>query len=124
VKKYERHQLEYALDRVTFGSTQVRLRNALTIGALEKVGVIPFLIGVVYGGYKLYEWWLSHPLSSFQLSGGVGVAIGLSLVYVYAIGQHPDLQQLDQVVLALKHAVEAKKYRESSGNADLRHGPS
>lgn len=45
---YERHELEYALDRITLLITQQCSRIALIIGALDKVGVFPLAIGAYF----------------------------------------------------------------------------
>jgi hypothetical protein len=105
IAKYEQGQLEYALERVTFGAAQKRLQNALTIGALDKVGLLPLLIGT---GISLIALW-KEPLFSANLFLVSGIAGGVVLVYLAAISQQRALLRLDTVALALKHAVAAKK---------------
>jgi hypothetical protein len=114
VAKYERHHLEYALERATFGAAQERLGVGLAVGALEKVGRIPLLLGT-----GLTLWTLSKEqffASNLHLIGGIIVSLGL--VYWHAFTQTQALRRLDHAVLALKHAVEAKKWAESSRNSD------
>jgi hypothetical protein len=117
VTKYERRHLEYALERVSFGASQVRLGLGLTIGALDKIGLIPVVIGYVVTIDKLYpKLWNEPFLVSSQSSPWVGIGLGLVMVYLAGISLHRSLGRLDHAALAIKHAVEAKKFEEALDN--------
>jgi hypothetical protein len=79
---YERHDLEDALDRVTLMATQLRSRLAITIGALDKVGVIPLAITAFFSLRTLLKE--QSPTSS-ELSWMMGAAIGLGIVYMSGV---------------------------------------
>jgi hypothetical protein len=103
---YERRDLEYALDRATLMVTQLRSRIALLIGALDKVGVVPLLIGAYFSVRQLLR---DQPLTSSELSWMIGLGVGLGIMYAGGIGLLGWAQYLDHVCLVLKHAVQAKQ---------------
>jgi hypothetical protein len=107
VIKYERRHLEYALERVTFGAAQERLSNALNVGALDKVGIIPLFLGAVF---SVANWWKFFSANKGLLAV---LAVGLGIVYLRTISLYQSLKGLDHATLALKHAVDAKKFEEA-----------
>jgi hypothetical protein len=102
---YERHDLEYGLDRTTLVVTQLRSRLALVIGALDKVGLFPLLIGAYFSLRELLQ---DQPPTSSELAWLVGGALGVAIAYGSGLLLLIWAQDLEDMCLVLKHAVQAK----------------
>ena len=59
-RTYERHDLEYALDRMSLVVTQFRSTVAVTIGALEKVGILPLVIAGYFSPTRVFKGTADH----------------------------------------------------------------
>jgi hypothetical protein len=115
---YEPLALAYALDRLTLVVTQLRARIALLVGALDKVGLFPLVIGAYFSLRALLKE--QSPTPS-ELSWIVGGTIGLGLVYMMAFGLMCWVQRLDEACMVLKYAVQAKQLAAPARNANALH---
>jgi hypothetical protein len=118
VRTYERHQLEYAQDRVTLEIAHIRSWDAVWFGSLEKLGVLP--LGVA----ALLSWLKLRADQTLVFPGLLNVhlldVIALVLVpfYLFAQSRYLVCQRLDRFGLMLKHAVQAKQLAPPSRSAD------
>jgi hypothetical protein len=117
---YERHQLEYAQERVTLEVAHIRSWNAVWFRSLEQVGVLPTAVAA-------YLAYLALPQlqTSSRIIPGVQdvVIIGaiLAIFYLLAMHKHVVCLQLDRFSLVLKHAVQAKQLATPALNANTLH---
>lgn len=112
---YARHQLEYAQDRVVLAATQARSWNALCVGALEKVGVLPLAVAAYFSRKTLaasQTQAVSELLSTENIIAGA-----LVFFYLLSLLQQAVCLRLDGFGLVLRHAVQAKKSADPSPNA-------
>jgi hypothetical protein len=113
---YERHDLEYAHERVALEAAQGRSWNALFVGALDKIGIIPLLVAAYISWQKLRA---EQPLVLSDLAGlEWSVMVTLGFVFLLSMSQYGTYLQLDRFCLVLKHAVEKKKLEPPARNAD------
>jgi hypothetical protein len=113
---YERHDLEYAQERVALEAGQSRSWKALCVGALDKVGIFPLAVAAYFSWQKLRA---DQPLVFSGLPGVEwGVVITLVVIYLLSMSQYSTCLQLDRFCLVLKHAAEKKKLEQSARNAD------
>ena len=115
---YEPRALTYALDRLTLVATQLRARIALLIGALDKVGLIPVVIGAYFPLRALFR---EQPPTPSELNWIIATAAGLGILYLLAFSLLAWLQRLDEACVVLKHAGQAKPLAPPPGNGH--HGP-
>lgn len=101
-RDFERHHLEYARDRLTLITDQLRNRISFLVGAIEKVGILPLAVT----GYLSAEKILSDPKLA---SSGIEWAFG-ALIALYLMAVHLLLvsQRLDRLVLIVRHAANKK----------------
>jgi hypothetical protein len=113
---YERHDLEYAQERVALEVGQSRSWKALCVGALDKVGLFPLAVVAYFSWQKLRA---EQPLVFSGLPEVEwGVVATLVFVYLLSFSQYSTCLQLDRFCLVLKHAVEKKKLEPPARNAD------
>jgi hypothetical protein len=110
---YESRVLAYALDRLTLMAAQFRARIALLIGALDKVGLIPVLIGAYIPLRALVR---EQPPTPSELDWIIGMVAGLGGLYFMAFGLLLWAQRLDEACMVLKHAGQAKPSAPPPGN--------
>jgi hypothetical protein len=110
---YEPCALAYALDRLTLVTAQVRARIALLVGALDKVGLIPVVIGAYFPLRALFR---EQPPSLSELRWVIGMVAGLGVLYLMAFGLLRWTQCLDDACMVLKHAGQAKPLAPPPGN--------
>jgi hypothetical protein len=110
---YEPRALAYALDRLSLEAAQLRTRIALLIGALDKVGLIPLVIGAYFPLRALFK---EQPPTSSELSWIIGTVAGLGGFYLMAFGFLHWTQRLDEACMVLKHAGQAKPSAPPLGN--------
>jgi hypothetical protein len=103
---FEKHHLEYALDRMALMVKQFRARTALVMGALDKIGIVPLAVTAYFSLRELLAKSSSTPADR-PLLWGIGVA--LVLIYVMGLYVFQRAERLDDLCLVLKHAVEVKK---------------
>jgi hypothetical protein len=113
---YERHDLEYAQERVALEAGQSRSWKALCVGALDKVGIFPLAVAAYFSWQKLRA---DQPLVFSGLPGVEWAVVAtLGLIYLLSMSQYSTCLQLDRFCLVLKHAVEKKKLEQPARNAD------
>lgn len=99
---YELHHLSYA--KVSYGmmAKQLRERISILVGAIDKVGVIPFLIT----GYISYANAQKQRLLQFDSPEWIGVA--LVALYLLAIRLTKTAQWMENVAEIYAHAIMLK----------------
>lgn len=101
-RDFEKHHLEYARDRLSLIADQLRNRISFLVGAIEKVGILPLAVT----GYLSAEKVLADPkLASSGIEWAFGALIAL---YLMAIHLLVVSQQLDRLVLIVRHAANKK----------------
>lgn len=108
-REFDKHHLEYARDRLGLISDQLRHRISFLVGALDKVGIIP----LAFTGYVSAKKILADPrITSPGIEWAFGVLIALYLIAVHLLLVS---QQLDRLVLIVKHAANKKENDKSEG---------
>jgi hypothetical protein len=113
---YEQHDLEYAQERIALETGRVRSWNALLLGGLDKLGIVPLAVIAYISWQKLH---VEQPLIFSGVPGGewvIGAVLGF--FYLLSMQQFLTCLELDRFCLVLKHAVEAKKLESPALNAD------
>jgi hypothetical protein len=80
-------------------AARLRARTALLIGALDKVGLIPVLIGAYFPLRSLFR---EQPPSPSELDWIIGMVAGLGVLYFMAFGLLLWVQRLDEACMVLK----------------------
>lgn len=97
-KDFEQHHLDYARDRLALISEQLRSRISFLVGAIEKVGVLPLAVT----GYFSAKNILADP--KMTVAGIEWAFVALIALYLMAIHLLLVSQQLERLVLIVKHA--------------------
>jgi hypothetical protein len=113
-KRFEQDQLEHAHERLLLAVAQLRRRTSLTVGAIEKLGVVP---GAVVGGYYLIQLVRNEQLQGTYLPW---LFVSAAIVYGLAGRQSFFTFRLEQLALMLKRAADAAaKDRRTQSNGNL-----
>lgn len=117
-KNFQQHHLEYAQARVSLATSHLRSRIALTVGALEKVGVVPLVVVAYFSLRKIVMPGEYKSLSDSMVifSGLEWILVVLISLYLLSVHMIIVCQRLDQMSLALKHAVMFRSGNSSSEN--------
>jgi hypothetical protein len=100
-KRFDRDQLDHTHERLSLAVTQLRHRISLTVGAVEKLGLVP---GAVVGAYYLLQLVREENIQSTHLPL---VFASVAVVYVLAGRQLFVVLRLEQLALIAKRAADA-----------------
>jgi hypothetical protein len=112
-RTYARHDLEFALDRMSLTTAQLCSFVAMIVGALDKVGIFPLVIAGYFSLRTLFKEQSPTFAEYYSIAGAV---IGLLLVYRMSFYYLSLAKTMDEACLVLKHAVQLKKNAQSRGD--------
>jgi hypothetical protein len=103
-RDYPQHHLEFAHASLTQRAEQLRIRIALIVGALDKVGIIPLAASAYLAILKLRK----DGLLTFS-GAEMWIVVSVIAVYLIAMRLNNTAQWMDRTALVFKQAMEIKR---------------
>lgn len=88
---FTNEELRYVAERLQLEAEHMRSRLGLLLGTIDKVGIIPLIVGSAYGVWKLVHE------ASLSLTGVMAVLAGLTLFYLVGMVVFIKGHRLDEL---------------------------